>query len=125
MVSAVRSKVLVLLLLCFCINLAVADRWAIHLYRRDGQPTATTEASVAPSQTGGDNGGKNGGETTSANATVTSNSTSHSVTATQTGAAITAITSNINGPAPTTSLNFSGFNCKLEFNLRCVYADRY
>jgi hypothetical protein len=117
MVSAIRSKVLVLLLLCFCTNLAVADSWAIHLHRRDGQPTTiTTQPSPAPSQTGGDNGGKTGGETTTANATVTANSTS-SAAATHTDSSITAITSNINGPAPTASLNFSGFNCRLKATL--------
>ena len=125
MVSAMRSKILVLLLFCFFINLTVANRWAIHLQQRDGQPTITsTNASPSPSPSGGNNGGSNGGGTTSANATVTSNSTSISETATQTGASITAITSNINGPAPTTSLTFSGFNCKSTDNAGCGYADR-
>ncbi|PMD36682.1 hypothetical protein L207DRAFT_586381 [Hyaloscypha variabilis F] len=111
MASSMRSKILVLLLLCFCINLTAASRWAVHLHQRDGQPTITsTDASPSPSSTGGSNGGSNGGKTTSANATVTSNSTSISETATQTGASITAITSNINGPAPTASFNFSSFN---------------
>jgi hypothetical protein len=124
MVSAMRSKILVLLLLCFCINLSVANRWAIQLHGRDAQPTTTSaDASSTPSQTGKTNGGKEGGETGSANATATLNSTSSSVSATQTGAAITAITSNINGPAPTANLNFSGFNCKLTTSAGCAYAD--
>ena len=114
-----RSKVLVLLLICFCINLAVADRWAIHLHRRDGPPatTSSTTGSPAASQTGGgDNGGKTGGDTTAGNATVTANSTSSAVPA-HTDSSITAITSNINGPAPTSSLSFSGFNCKFRTRL--------
>ncbi|KAG9234273.1 hypothetical protein BJ875DRAFT_19688 [Amylocarpus encephaloides] len=44
MVLMMKSKVLALLLLCFCINIVVADRWGARFHRRDGptSPSITT-----------------------------------------------------------------------------------
>ncbi|KAE8448448.1 hypothetical protein EG329_009513 [Mollisiaceae sp. DMI_Dod_QoI] len=129
MVHATRSRIIAILLLCFCINIAVAERWAIHLYRRDG-PTTSSTATVSdvsasqsnkPSQTGsssGDNGGSstitNSG-TKAATITATSNSTSSSTPPTATQASITPITSNINGGAPASAINLNntGYNFTL------------
>ncbi|CZR54525.1 uncharacterized protein PAC_04409 [Phialocephala subalpina] len=117
MVHATRSRVIAVLLLYFCINVAVADRWAIHLHRRDGPTTSSTSITdVSTSQTdkaSQTSSGGNGGSTTqnskSATITSSSNSTSSSTSATATQATITAVTSNINGNGAiqTSALNFN------------------
>jgi hypothetical protein len=60
MVSSMRSKILVLLLLCFCINLTVANRWAfIYMGEMDSQQSPVLMLCHL-SSTGGNNGGSNG-----------------------------------------------------------------
>ncbi|KUJ12741.1 uncharacterized protein LY89DRAFT_737659 [Mollisia scopiformis] len=124
MVHATRSRILTILLLYFCVNVAVAERWALHLHRRDGPTTSSTDVSTSqsnePSQTGSSSG-DNGGTTATQKATITgtSNSTSTSSTtsssSTSTEAQITPVTSNINGATPTSliNLNYTGYNFTL------------
>jgi cytoskeletal protein RodZ len=131
-----RSKVLAILLLCFCINLVVAGRWGVHIQRRDGptSPSITaTQNSASPSQptsdkasqTGdsGRSGIKNGDASTTSqsdktpttsgdNAKVTTSSNSSSVTSSATSSsAVVAVTSNILGAAATSTINNSFYNC--------------
>lgn len=125
MVYATRSRILTILLLCFCINVAVAERWAVHLHRRDGPTTSSTDVSTSqsnkPSQTGSSSG--DGGISTSGSKvpaiTATSNSTSSSTSAsaTSTVSQITAIPSNLNGASPSSALNlnYTGYNCTANF----------
>ncbi|TVY48910.1 hypothetical protein LOCC1_G001481 [Lachnellula occidentalis] len=131
MVNAVRSKVLAILLLCFCINIAVADRWGVHIHRRDGPTTpsiTSTETSQppssTPSQTGGNTSGDSGGESntdktsdetssdqpkstaTSVTTSDDSSSSSSSASASPTTNA-SAVTSNLVGAAPSATVNNS------------------
>ncbi|TVY19785.1 hypothetical protein LARI1_G002972 [Lachnellula arida] len=129
MVHAVRSKILAILLLCFCINVAVADRWGVHIHRRDGPTTpsiTSTETSSSPSstssQTGGNTSGDSGGESktdktsdetssdqpksTATSITTTDASSSSSSSASQTTDA-SAVTANLVGAAPTVTINNS------------------
>lgn len=120
-----KAKFLALLVLYFCISIAVADPRAIQRHRRDGSvtPSTITEASEtqssSPTQSGGSSGRKNGGDSTSSySAAVSStvvltspNSTSNLASKPTSTIDITAVTSNINGAAPTAPTNGFIFNC--------------
>ncbi|TVY40851.1 hypothetical protein LSUB1_G004614 [Lachnellula subtilissima] len=133
MVHSARSKILAILLLCFCINIAVADRWGVHIHRRDGPTTpsiTSTETSPSPSspstssQTGGNSSGDSEGQSkidktsdetssdppksTATSVTTTdasSNSTASAGASSTTNAS--AVTSNLIGAAPTATINNS------------------
>ncbi|PVH74539.1 hypothetical protein DL98DRAFT_467729 [Cadophora sp. DSE1049] len=125
MVYTMRSKVLLLLLLCFCFEACVGN----IIHRQDGptnSPTTgsavTTTSSSQPEQTEQteSSGGNNKESTTAdrskstfATLTPTANSTSTSTSATATADATTAVISNINGASPTSSLNPSTYNSTL------------
>jgi hypothetical protein len=124
MVYAMRSKALILLILCFCINITVADRWQAHLHRRDGSTTPSRTAtdmsssSNIPTSSSKDNGGdketdsKSQPAKTSASMTSVTSSKSSS-TSTRSVEVETAVPSNINGGPPITPIdNNSSFNCK-------------
>lgn len=130
MIPAMRSKALALLILYFCFNLALAERWPIHLHRRDGPTTssptitdASSKPSASPTQSQESTGGDNGSDSTSSQAAKTSSSITLSANSTSSGEhasattapiSITAVISNINGPAPTSSFNNkSAFNSTL------------
>jgi cytoskeletal protein RodZ len=125
MVYATRSRIVAILLLCFCVNVVVADRWAIHLHRRDGPTTSSTSVSDStsqpnqPSQTasngdGGSSTTQNSASKVSITTTINSTTSSTSASTTSTTAAtITPIPSNLNGATPTSALNlnYTGYNC--------------
>jgi hypothetical protein len=129
-----RSKLLVLLTLCFCISLALAEPWPIHVQRRDGPSSASStlatevaqSSSSSPTKSEGSNSASSAAASTTSHSgaasttvptsssaaptTLASTSSSHS--ATYTMPLISAVTSNMNGPVPTPSVNNdSTFNC--------------
>ncbi|KAK0124570.1 hypothetical protein ONS95_009519 [Cadophora gregata] len=130
MVYTMRSKVLLLLLLCFCFEACVGN--IIHRQDRPTNPPTTdspsaTTSSNQPEQTESsqtESSGRDGKESISidrskstfATLTPTANSTSSSTSATATSAATTAVISNINGASPTSSLNPSTYNSTLTPN---------
>ncbi|TVY23558.1 hypothetical protein LHYA1_G008287 [Lachnellula hyalina] len=151
MVHAVRSKILAILLLCFCINIVVADRWGVHIHRRDGPTTpsiTSTETSLSPSststssQTGGDSSGDSEGQSktdktsdetssdqpksTTTSVTTTDASSSSDSTASASASSTTnasAVTSNLVGAAPTATINNSSiFNCMQNYDFNLYVA---
>ncbi|TVY78232.1 hypothetical protein LSUE1_G006727 [Lachnellula suecica] len=131
MVYAMKSKLLAIVLLCFCIRIVVAERWGVHIHRRDGPTTpsiTSTDISTSPSpsnQPSQSSSGSNGGGSTTNNvsdktssgsskatATTASSATSSSGFTSSTSATSTpAVASNLLGAAPTSSLeNNSTFN---------------
>ncbi|KAG4424982.1 hypothetical protein IFR04_001953 [Cadophora malorum] len=122
MVYTMRSKVLLLLLLCFCFEACVGN----IIHRQDGPTNSpTTDSAVAttssnqPEQTETSRGeskestSADRSKSTFATLTPTANSTSTSTSATATAIATTAVISNINGASPTSSLNPSTYNSTL------------
>ncbi|KAH7360819.1 hypothetical protein BKA65DRAFT_449528 [Rhexocercosporidium sp. MPI-PUGE-AT-0058] len=115
-----RSMALLLMLLCFCIHYSNA---ALLQHRQDGPTSSSnTESAVAPVSTnkptqtessGGESTSTDRSKSTFATLAPTSNSTSTSISATPTADSTSAVISNINGAAPTISLNPSTYNSTL------------
>ncbi|KAG0652330.1 hypothetical protein D0Z07_1416 [Hyphodiscus hymeniophilus] len=120
------TRFLALFALYFCISLAVADPRAVYVHRRDGPttPSTITESlktqSSSPTQSGDSSSGKSEASSTqqpsadskpsSAKASSTSSTPNSSSAEPTSSVIITAITSNINGAAPTSAINTSSFN---------------
>ncbi|KAL5326659.1 hypothetical protein ACEPPN_004347 [Leptodophora sp. 'Broadleaf-Isolate-01'] len=122
MVYTMRSKIILLMLLCFCIHFSNA---ALLQHRQDGPTSSSnTESAVAtvstdkPTQTessGRESTSTDRSKSTFATLKPTSNSTSTSTStsAIPTADSTTAVISNINGASPTSSLNPSTYNSTL------------
>ncbi|CZT51782.1 uncharacterized protein RSE6_12977 [Rhynchosporium secalis] len=120
MAYTMRSKNLLLLLLCFRTSFCNA---ALLQHRQDGptsssnmESAVTTVSSNTPTQTesnGRDNTLTDRSRLTIATLSLTSNSTSTSASATPTAESTTAVISNINGATPTSPINPSTFNSTL------------
>ncbi|KAH8658632.1 hypothetical protein BGZ60DRAFT_531319 [Tricladium varicosporioides] len=132
MVQAMRMKIFAIVLLCLCINLAIGERWGVHIHRRDGPTTSSitsASSSPAPSQTGSNkapqptgNSASSGGESSSTtvadksaseNAKATTSATTNATSiasSTLVASTVSAVTSNIVGPAATSSTNNSPYN---------------